>query len=303
MRIGGQSLTRFGSSIGHVSLVCIFLGGCYPSSAPESLTASLSKNPSVPSISTGGLTQIPEAADTSGLNAGLPRPTSSCGNAGSIADRIVDCRTKNSAVALVEKITSSRKVSWSLVSRTVEGSEVWRDNETHLVWSDRIGWSSRQVFNWCHASGSNNKSGSPYAENDPFFWCSGEKFQDQLAPVSACVEDSVNLNGILQSDQAKGGLGKLQGATTPFLWRLPSIGEVGKAFSNGAAKVLPRVAETQDPPIGGLHQRTFWTSTIFAANRRMAIVFDFRLGKADINFRSPDSHSVVCVGEESSQIP
>jgi hypothetical protein len=135
-------------------------------------------------------------------------------------------------------------------------------------------------FNWCHASGSNNKQGSPDAEEDPMGICTLAQYQDALAPRSVCAEDPVHLNGTTVSVAAKGGLGKLAGATTDLVWWLPSIYRLRKAYEHGADRVLPR-------SFTGV-----WTSTMDSYNRRNAWVFEVHNMLAKRSTNRP----VICIG-------
>jgi hypothetical protein len=254
----------------------------------------------VPRIASGGVDKVPEIKDGSGLSKDVLRPSYSCGEQGIISERIADCKKKNPTTSQVPFSEHSQNGAWSLVVLAADGSEVWRDNQTNLVWSDRIGWQSQMRFNWCHASGSNNKVYSQQAESDPFFWCSTQRFQNQFAPISLCAEDSISLNGTQDSDSGKGGLGILRGASTPIAWRLPSISDFQSAFAHGAGKIFPRLDKNSNPPVGRVHSRIFWTSSVFSSNRRQAWVFDFGLGKADLNFRSLATHSVRCVASDNN---
>lgn len=254
----------------------------YNSSAKEHLSPSDAPVPKAPEpivarIATGGLSENQSRAKYDYSVGVKTYPATECGLTGSIDDRIADCLNKNPNDAKKTDKTSPKNASWSLVVRTswpktmvststktdekLAAVEVWRDNLTGLIWSDAIGGADGKN-NWCHASGSNNKKGSPHAEDDPFDLCDNEKYQSQSAPISLCVEDKENLNGTLKSDPAKGGLGLLDGATTPVKWWLPDLEEFKTAFSHGAKYVLPHIAE-----------RWEWSASVFSWQRVGAWVF------------------------------
>jgi hypothetical protein len=52
------------------------------------------------------------------------RASEPCGTTGTVDQRITACAT------------SALDGAWSLVARTANGSEVWRDNSTRLIWGD-----------------------------------------------------------------------------------------------------------------------------------------------------------------------
>lgn len=60
-------------------------------------------------------------------------PPLSCGTNGSVRERIADCATRRSSSG------TRGGFEWRLVTHVPEGSEVWRDEATGLVWSDTAG--------------------------------------------------------------------------------------------------------------------------------------------------------------------
>jgi hypothetical protein len=187
------------------------------------------------------------------------RPTYVCGKSGTtIAAKIADCGARNPAMATWYGTLGE---SWTLVTAypinngafndgttcvaATSCREVWRDNRTQLVWSDTIG-----DYNWCHASGSNNKSGSPYAEVDPEGFCSDATYQDQTSPISVCAEDATYLTTPTDGDDDKGGL---KAGTTPSVkWRLPSWDDWAVANTNGIRTSL------------GITSGRFWSSSVIS---------------------------------------
>jgi hypothetical protein len=230
-------------------------------------------------IAEGGVDVSSGASDLSGLTT-VTQPALECGTTGTIADRVADCQTKNSPAAELHEASSPPKYWWTLVTRTATGETVWRDNITGLIWSDVISTGA----NWCHASGSNNKSGSPLAELDSVGGvCDNVNHQSQDAPISLCAEDATNLNGTLASHPAKGGLGKLSGATTVVTWWLPSIEDFRKAHEHGAAKVLPE------------WNLRFWSASVFSYDRFGAWQFYGSSGNVYV-FNRDNYYGVRCVG-------
>lgn len=274
--------------------------GVKESEASGEVAAPKVPNPLVPRIATGGLpaNQVRAPYD---FNIGVKVfPENDCGLNGSIEDRIADCSKKNPQKSSMIDKKSAKNASWSLVVRgglpRVEDAEnanakavsnaveVWRDNLTGLIWSDAIGGAEGK-FNWCHASGSNNKKGSSYAEDDPFDFCDSEKFQNQTAPISLCVEEKELLNGTLESDPAKGGLGLLKGATTSVTWWMPTLDDYRLAFSHGAKYVLPHLTE-----------RAEWSASVFSWQRLGAWLFSGADGFVGLGETRNLRYGVRCVG-------
>lgn len=56
--------------------------------------------------------------------------TRPCGTEGTIIERTRKCG----------KTVRKGKATWTLVTRTSEGAEVWRENASGLLWSDRLGF-------------------------------------------------------------------------------------------------------------------------------------------------------------------
>ncbi len=235
-------------------------------------------------IATGGEATVTTANDLSGL--GTPTmPSVDCGISGPISSRISDCMAQNPSTSLFSDASMPKKYEWSLVTKT-STKTLWRDNLTGLIWSDQIGGTSFYA-NWCRASGSNNKIGSPFLENDSMY-CGNSTNQSATAPISLCAEDPTNLNGTLTSDESKGHLGKLSSATTPeVIWRLPSAQDWKLAWTHGAKKVLPNMAAS------------YWTSSINSSNRNTAWGFDSNSGGFSSGTRDI-ARSIRCVGTSDS---
>jgi hypothetical protein len=221
---------------------------------------------------------VAAGVNNSGLSNAIVQPNFYCGTGGSIAERLLDCAAKNPYTSEYKSDSDILTYWWQLVSRRPNGI-LWRDNLTGLIWSDVISTNE----NWCRSSGSNYKESSPWREIDTY--CSNASYQGITNPVSFCAEDSVNLSGSVLSHVAKGGLGNLYGATTPFTWWLPELEDFRTAFAHGAKFVLPRFSE-----------RSWWTASIDSRERRFAWVFGNN-GEVVIGDRCGDS-GVRCVGSE-----
>ncbi len=248
-----------------------------------SFVGDLSKIWRVPVARTSSATTgVTPATNQSGLST-VSAPSQDCGQTGTLASRIADCIVQNPSTASHSDGSNPQKYNWSLVAKQA-GVAVWKDNLSGLIWSDRIGGTSF-IANWCHAGGTNTKPNSALYESDST--CSDPSKQSQTAPVSLCAEDPLNLNGTLNSDIAKGGLGKLSGATTPVVWKLPSIDEFKTAFEHGAGVVLPNMAAN------------YWTSTVDSSNYFNAYALLGDNGSVTLDARS-NLKPVRCVAIDPS---
>jgi hypothetical protein len=170
--------------------------------------------------------------------------------------------------------------TWRLVDRRTVGTnvyEVWRD-DAGLTWSARIRNNSTTTFNWCHASGANNKPGHNYASNDPNDYCDGG-YQNQTNPISLCKAGDGTTSGGFDTpsytDNSKGGLGG---------WYLPTVEDYINARQHGIVQVL------------GDWSGYEWTSTVNASNTPYAWVFDISGGGAfSSNSDRSSSNGVRCV--------
>lgn len=231
-----------------------------------------------------------------------------CGkSATSVATKITNCGTNNPNAATWNGVVTgvSGEGSWTLVTvysaSLADGAtcdatcyEVWRDNRTGLLWSDKladtVGGST--TYNWCHASGSNNStSGSiaaAYKGTDPNGYCAPAAAQGAGAnqtdpPQSLCFEDT----GFVTStnlDPMKGNMHKHTGSAT-VKWRLPTKHDFEIAEHNGIRHVLPNMATT------------FWSASVNSNNRVNAWQFNGSFGGVSNLFRI-STIGVRCVGGE-----
>ena len=181
------------------------------------------------------------------------RPNADCGSSGTLEERITNCGTLNGNKAFYDgkKYGQSGEGDWKLVTRITVSSvayEVWRDERTKLLWSDRM----TNTYNWYRASGyastdsNTNNTGGYDARPGSGTGCSGAACQPN-PPVSVCVDASLitTLSGYSAfttpstEDKAKGSLTY---QTTPSItWRLPTIEDYKLADVNGIRKVLPNM--------------------------------------------------------------
>ena len=189
------------------------------------------------------------------------RPSEICGTTQrTIKARIAHCLSKNPTTATWNGIIDEDVglKTWRLVARTASAKEVWRDEQTQLLWGDDIGFHT-----WCRASGNAQKAsedGTGTGLCEP-----GKKstfgFQIQDSPPTSVCSEINSLRPALKNedwskgvyDEAKGGMGAM--ATTqgpPIKWRLPKKNDWEVAYKNGLSFVLPNLLEM------------FWTATAYS---------------------------------------
>lgn len=271
-------------------------------------------DPIVPRIGAEGVNKrIPHVEEKFGYNHWVKlRIAFQCGFEGTIEERISDCETRKTPSAVVVTFEDTtvndlelKEYSWSLVTSISSGPneyfQVWRDNKTKLLWGDKYGGSRAFTTNWCKASGSNSKEGSPLGEADVDKICSDNQFQDQKDPLSYCAEDLEHLSGKLKltgsdgksigKNLAKGNLSKSekQGKVT---WWLPTADQFREAQLHGANLLLPNFQFEKNS--------WFWTSSIDAfktsSSERKALVFKGESGGV-IGKSRKEQYSVRCVGK------
>lgn len=271
-------------------------------------------DPIVPKIVTEGVTErVPIVKSKLGY---IPLVTSriafECGLEGTIKERINDCEQNKPESADKVKVTiedtrnsnlEEKLYSWSLVTSISSSSDdfyqVWLDNKTNLLWSDKYGGSSAFNANWCKASGSSNKNSSPLSEADVDKICSSDEFQNQKAPQSYCAEDLQNLSGKLTLSKgrsitknfAKGNLGQDE-KKGKITWWLPTIDQFREAQLHGADLVLPNFNNERNS--------WFWTSSIdntkLKSQEKLALIFKGDTGSTLAKSRR-EEYSIRCVGK------
>jgi len=225
------------------------------------------------------------------------RPTTDCGSSGSLEQRISDCSTQNGNKAFYDgkNYGQSGEGDWKLVTRiTVSGTsfEVWRDERTKLIWSDRMS----STYNWYRASGyastdnSTSNTGGYDARPGSGTGCSGTACQPN-PPVSVCVDASLitTLSGYQpfttpsSEDKAKGNL--TYSSTPSVIWRLPTVEDWELANINGVRKVLPNL------------DYAFWTASSSSLDTHYAWYFGADHGVIDgVYGPRYTNYSVRCVG-------
>lgn len=216
-----------------------------------------------------------------------------CGTTQSTVElRIADCATVFGANATWDgsaKGNAGQSI-WNLVTRTGDrtnnmGREVWRDQRTGLLWSSLVSIN----LNWCKASGSNNISGNPAAEDDLSNYCDNALYQNLggLA-VSACFEDeSIHFTDI-DANIDNGGKAGLSISSVPTVsWRLPTLFDQQQANIDGIRFVLPEYG-----PNGTGWE---WSSTTQSGSWNRAWRFFSAMGSFNFADRNINS-SVRCVG-------
>ena len=255
---------------------------------------------------------------------GIPR--NACGMGIDTLDgRIADCDTQHALKPSWDAAAGDGRISWDgeVNGNAAEGSwtlvtvymragangdtcdatcrEVWRDDRTGLIWSDRLGdlsgTADQGIFNWCWASGNSNRGGSPYQEDDDDNLCNNAANQDQGNPRSLCAEDAAWLftatgithNTTYEFDDPKGGMRAaadydVKGDSPTIYWRLPTVYDWKLADVNGVRHVLPNMSTN------------YWSASASSSPSTNAWEFFGQYGNVnDGNGREEDSR-VRCVG-------
>lgn len=229
-----------------------------------------------------------------------------CGkSATSVADKITNCETHNGNATPWNGAVNgiSGEGSWTLVTvysaaaGDVDGTtcgtaantcyEVWRDDRTGLLWSDKLEDSAgaATTYNWCHASGNSNATGvnASYREADPSGYCNSGTYQNQTNPISLCFEDT-GFTTSTALDPMKGNMHKHSGSAT-VKWRLPTRHDFEIAEHNGIRHVLPNMASY------------FWSASVVSFSRNSAWRFYGGYGNV-YNVTRFNTSGVRCVGGE-----
>lgn len=246
------------------------------------------------------------------------RPEAVCGLSGTVEARIADCLTQNGTKSKWEGryYGQSGEGDWKLVTLYKSGAsagaacvggsasgcyEVWRDERTKLLWSDKLG-NNGEAYNWFRAAGYSSSATTVAVTGDEARAGVGTDCLDSGAvaqvcqpatPITACVDSSLiaGLNGVgtYQDQDGTNGTyderpakGNIAGTTAK--WRLPTYGDWAVAFANGIAKVVPSMTGST----------TYWTATSYSTDRTNAWV----AGWSGVLFPSArDSlYNVRCVG-------
>jgi hypothetical protein len=175
-----------------------------------------------------------------------------------LAEKIADCALRNDGSSGVAKSGwagtdgNAGEGNWTLVqvldtdgTPAADGtacgtasacSEVWRDDRTGLLWSDRVSDETTDI-NWCKASGANSGTICANTANQP------------ASPESLCAEGGTPARTIDAAfNGAKGGF-RLSTGSINVRWWLPTRADWMQAEENGIRFVLPNIAGD------------FWTST------------------------------------------
>lgn len=219
-----------------------------------------------------------------------------CGGSGSISARIEDCRSVNGIWSFYSgaQYGQAGEGDWSLVTVVDDAGtkyEVWRDERTKLLWSDR----ASSTYNWYQASGYSRLQEISYEEtsirSDPG---SGENWDgtgtviQPVNPISVCPD-------VVAGEIAAGGGSYTNYAANPetsfkgnlsisndVIWKLPSIDDWKLADVNGIRKVLPNI------------EHYFWSSSSYSYARYYALEFSGVSGQLGYEVRSVDDY-VRCV--------
>ena len=215
-----------------------------------------------------------------------------CGSSGTIEARIADCATLNGLWSFYDgkKYGQDGEGDWKLVSVVGAGPkfEVWRDERTKLLWSDK----SSAIYNWYQAAGYSKPDGVSEIESE--FLSSPGTMDPQLgsimqpaSPISVCPDvhaGEIAAGGgtpgytyVNPETDFKAGLSHPE--TT---WRLPSKSDWGLAEVNGIRKVLPNM------------DHSFWSSSSGSVSRSDAWYFFGDFGYMYYGYRD-DTYSVRCV--------
>jgi hypothetical protein len=212
--------------------------------------------------------------DNEGVVETRVRPTQDCGidvEFDSVDKKIANCAELNTDSALWNGAENgiAAEVNWKLVAKKAD-NEVWRDEQTKLIWSADLG-----NANWCQASGETREISStaqPYTVD-----CSiigkGE---------SLCTDDAFGID-------AKAGLFGIS-------WKLPSRADYLRADVNGFRNaVMPNMSKdvAGQPQISNQH---YWTSSSYSIETIYGWVYGSRYGDLKKHLRSDPKIHIRCVG-------
>ena len=194
----------------------------------------------------------------------------------SIDERIADCSAKAGAAAVWDGplLGSGTEGVWKLVS-SHNSKEVWRDERTHLIWSDQLG----KTTSWCRAAGAREASdtknyGCSNFGDDPtnpfrVYFLAGAQIKPSAGLAESWCAEAFNLStpsGFNANDRsyddAKGGM-RLGNTAVRVAWRLPTKQDYLQAELDGIRKVVPNMSgfyyHTATPDgEGSPNAVTFW---------------------------------------------
>lgn len=246
-----------------------------------------------------GFHEMPRiASDDDGYDGAVaqpsPRPSKVCGTTGTLSARISNCSSNNPNSASWNGATNgnSSEGSWTLVTvyqaAAADGAncssctEVWRDDRTGLIWSDRITNGTTTTFNWCHVTGVSQ--GGPLGQDDiGGGFCNSGASQNQTTPVSLCYE----YEGLDTPNFTFAAKGNLRASSIPAVhWRVPTIHDWEQAELDGVRFVLPNMLDVD----------FFWSASIYSSSSRTnGWRFNSMYGYALMNNRA-NFFSARCVG-------
>jgi len=221
------------------------------------------------------------------VNRGAWLNTDTCGtNQATLEDRIADCaaHTRIGAEATWNGTLKGNagQGTWKLVTRKDLNKEVWRDEQTGLVWSSVVGTS-----NWCLGTGNAQSSDTVLCAHtsNQAAYPTARSFCSELGTEAVPITSENYSTGVYQN--AKGGLGKIASGTSPsVMWRMPSLYDYKQADIHGIRFVFSDMGD-----FGGQE----WTATINADGRSGAWLIDTRYDTTGTTNRS-FSKRIRCVG-------
>ena len=222
-----------------------------------------------------------------------------CGASGTIEARIADCATLNGLWSFYDgkKYGQDGEGDWKLVSVVGAGPkfEVWRDERTKLLWSDK----ASVDYNWYQAAGYSKATADSVRET---------QFTSEPGVLENSLPLSLNqtlqpANPISVCPDVSGGVIAAGGGTPTYTyvnpetdfkaglsypqatWRLPSNNDWGLANVNGIRKVLPNM------------DYYFRSSSSNSSHRGHAWIFSGENGYTGSNLRN-GLISVRCVASQ-----
>ncbi len=186
----------------------------------------------------------------------------SCGNEGSVKQRIVDCASKNFDREVRKSLGEN---TWRVVSRAgcTEKScyEVWIDEVSGLLWTDVL----TDEVTWFEATGSEKK---------------GAGGVTNATKVSVCEEKPAYTTPLKYAP--------MKGYLSGIRWRLPSIEEWEESEKHGIRTVFDK----------NTWYRFFWSSSVISDEKNTAWQFNGWGGRKDNTEYRDGRLPVRCVGTQ-----